>query len=207
MLTRTYGGAISNIKSSFEPKYEELLKTKIEEKKRIAKFAVSLLEKNDSIIMEASTTNIYFSELIPNNIDLKVFTNSPVILSNLRNLDTSIQVFCSGGFLKKETNSLIGTETCNFFENIIVDKAFIPISAINKDKILTYSSKGELEVIKSIIRASKIIIALSDSSKFNSALLYKLGYINIINILITDKNINPKLHNELTHLGITVYTV
>jgi len=207
MIKRTHGGAIRNPKTSQELEYEEQLILRIEEKKRIAKYATSLLKDNDSLILESCTTNIYFSELIPKNKKLKIFTNSPTILSNLRKFDSNIEVFCSGGFLKKDVYSLVGFDTTSFFSNISADKAFISIGGLNKENIMTIASQDELEVKKSIIKSAKKIIALSDSSKFNSTLLYKVDSINILDILVTDKEIKPQLLSKLLKMGIKVYTV
>lgn len=207
VIKRTHGGAISNPRTSQELQYEEQMVLKIEEKKRIAKFAVSLLNDNDSVILESSTTNIYFSDFIPKNKKLKIFTNSPTILSNLRNYDSNIEVFCSGGVLKNDSYCLVGYDAINFFSNIYADKAFIAIGGLNKENIMTIASHEELEVKKSIIKSAKKIIALSDSSKFNSSLLHKVGSIDIIDILVTNKEINPQLLNKLIKMGIKVYTV
>jgi len=207
IIKRTHGGAIKNYITSQELQHEEQMVLRTEEKKRIAKFAVSLLNDNDSLILESCTTNIYFSEFIPKNKKLKIFTNSPTILSNLRKFDSNTEVFCSGGVLKNNSNCLVGYDATNFFNNIYTDKAFIAIGGLNKENIMTIASQDELEVKKSIIKSAKKIIALSDSSKFNSSLLCKVGSIDILDIIITDKEINPKLLNKLIKMGIKVYAV
>jgi len=207
LVKRTHGGAIKNPISSEEILYEDQMKFKIEEKKRIAKFAVSFLESGDSIILESCTTNTYFSNFIPKNNKFIIFTNSPIILSNLRNSSSNIDIFCSGGLLKKSSYCLTGYDTTNFFNHIFADKAFISIGGLNKENIITIASRDELEVKKSIIKSSKKIIGLSDSSKFNSTLLYEVGSIDILDILVTDKAINIHLFNKLTKMGIQVFTV
>ncbi|MCL5069828.1 MAG: DeoR/GlpR family DNA-binding transcription regulator [Actinobacteria bacterium] len=207
VIKRTHGGAIRYPKSSQELQLEDQMELRIEEKKRIAKFAVSLLDDGDSLILEACTTNIYCSDFIPNNKKLKIFTNSPIILSNLRKFSYEIEVFCSGGFLKNDSYSLVGYDTTNYFSHIIADKAFVSIGGINNENIITIASQDELEVKKSIIKSAKKIIALSDSSKFNSNLLYKVGSIDIMDILVTDKGINPQLLNKFMKMGIKVYAV
>ncbi|MCL6086784.1 MAG: DeoR/GlpR family DNA-binding transcription regulator [Actinobacteria bacterium] len=207
IIKRTHGGAISNPKSAQELQFEEQMELRIEEKKRIARFAATLLDDGDSLILESSTTNIYFSEFIPKNKKLKIFTNSPTILANLRKSDSDIEVFCSGGFLKKDVYCLAGYDTINFFNSIFADKAFISISGLNKENIMSIASQDELEVKKSIVKSAKQIIALSDSSKFKTSLLYRVGSIDIIDILVTDKEIDPQFLNKLTKMGIKIYTV
>ncbi len=209
-IKRTHGGALKNLKTAEELEYEEQMELKIDEKKKIAKFALDLIENNDSIIIEASTTNICFSEYIVEflkDIKITIFTNSPAIISNLRKTNQKIEVFCSGGKLKKDTNSFVGFDAINFFKNINVDKAFISIGAVDNENIMTISSQEELEVKKSIISSSKKIIALSDSSKFNNKLLYKIDSIKIVDILVTDKSIDNKTLNRFLKLGIKVFTV
>jgi len=207
LLSRTHGGAIKNIKSTFEPFFEETLALHKEEKQRIAKFAVTLLEDNESIILGSSSTNIYFSQYMPEKLNLKIFTNDPTIVSNLRKTNPGIIVHGSGGILKKEANIYIGTRVLEFFNSIITDKAFIPISALNREKFMTMASSEEAEYTKSMINSGRKIIALSDSSKFNSSLLFKIGHIKLLDILITDNKIDPALLKELRTLGVVVYTV
>ena len=207
LITRTHGGAIKNIKSSYELYYEEQLSLRIEEKKRIARFATRFLDHNDSIILEASTTNVYFSDFIGGDKNLKIFTNSPAIITNLRKLDKDTEVYCSGGILKKDTNCLTGYDTIAFFRNLKADKAFISIGALNEEKIMTIASRDELEVKKSILESANKLIALSDSSKFGSTLLYEIGKIDLLDILVTDGNIDRKLLKYMLESGVEVYTV
>jgi len=207
VISRTHGGAIKNPKTAEELLHEEQMELRIEEKKRIVNFAFSLLEENDSIILESSTTNLYFSELLPKNIKLKIFTNSPAITANLRKYNSNIEVFCSGGFLKKDTFSFVGYDTINFFQKVYVDKAFISIGGLNKENFMTIASQDELEVKKSIIKSAKKIIALSDSSKFNTTLLYKVDSVDIIDIMVTDNEIDKQLLSKLMKMKIKVYIV
>jgi DeoR/GlpR family transcriptional regulator of sugar metabolism len=130
-----------------------------------------------------------------------------MILNNLRKQGTDVEVYCSGGMFKKDTNCLVGYNTINFFKSIKVDKAFISIGALNEDKIFSIASQDELEVKKSIIESSNKIIALSDSSKFDSTLLYEVGSIDLLDILVTDKDIAPELLDFITRAGVEIYTV
>lgn len=207
LLSRTHGGAIKNIKSTFEPFFEETLALHREVKQKIAKFAVSLLEDNESIILGSSSTNIYFSQYIPEKMNLKVFTNDPTIVSNLRKTGSGIIVHSSGGKLKKEANIYIGSRVQKFFNNIITDKAFIPVSALNKEKFMTMASSEEAEYTSSMIDSGRMVIALSDSSKFNSSLLFKVGHVKLVDVLVTDNKIDSALLKELKTLGIIVHTV
>ncbi len=207
LLLRTHGGAIKNLKTSQELFFEEQLTLNVDEKRNIAKFATSLLDEGDSIILESSTTNFYFSEYLPDIRNLKIFTNSPSIVSNIRNSDKDIEVICTGGYLKKDTNCLVGYDTVDYFSRINADKAFISIGALSEDGIMTIASREEMEVKKSIMRSASKVIVLSDSSKFNSRLLHKIGSIESTDILVTDQNIQEKLFDRLLKLKIEVHTV
>ncbi|MCL5073474.1 MAG: DeoR/GlpR family DNA-binding transcription regulator, partial [Actinobacteria bacterium] len=154
-ITRTHGGAIkkptpahiiwgagsrSILFKNRESKFEEQLKTDVVIQKKIAEFAANFITNEDNIIIESTNINVYLAQAISNKLHLNIFTNSPVISTLLAKPDSNSNVYCSGGLLKKDTDSFIGPRAIDFFKNLNADKVFISIGAISPAMKITMSS-------------------------------------------------------------------
>jgi len=76
LLKRTHGGAINILSVGHEMKFDVQKEKYIDEKKRIALAASSLIEEGDVILIEAGTTGYQTALNITNRAKLTIITNS-----------------------------------------------------------------------------------------------------------------------------------
>ena len=208
LVRRTYGGAIANSGTSVgsELKFDIQKEKYIEEKKRIALAAASLINEGDVILIEAGTTGYQTALNITNKKNLTVITNSYDIASMLGKTNPEFTIILSGGILRPETRSLIGPLADLLLENINVDKAFIGISGIDIKKGITSADLLEAQTKKKIIECAKQVIALCDHSKIGHVAMNFVAPINKINIFITDSAADRQFLEKLKSLKISVIT-
>ena len=90
------------------------------------------------------------------------------------------------------------------FKNVHVGKCFLATAGISSDMLLTYPSLSDLVVKSAMIRAAEKVYLLADSSKLGYSSFASLGRINLIDSLITDKNLPAEKLAILKEMHIEV---
>lgn len=192
-LNRVHGGA-TKINKSQNNNYTELSHTQklsmnIKEKKQVAKKAAELIEDEDIIFIGAGTTTEYIYGYLNINT-AKVITNS-ISIFNLFKDDPKFDLILIGGKLRERTGTFIGYFTRKWIRDIKVQKAFIGTNGIKGDYITT-AEEEEGVVQQIILNNSDENYVLADSTKFGVGAFQVLCNIDILDGIITDKNIQPK---------------
>ena len=202
LLQRVHGGAVLKEKVAIEPDYAREKERFLPEKRAIARIAAQLVENNDVIFLESSTTVLQMVEFLKDKNNLTVITNSLDIAQELR--DSHLDLFLIGGRWRRKTNSLVGTMADLSLSQMNFDKAFIGVSALDFETGITTPSLEEAQTKKSIIKASNKVIALCDHSKFGKKNFAFVAPLTSIDILITDNLVKKEDIENLERLGVQV---
>jgi DeoR/GlpR family transcriptional regulator of sugar metabolism len=174
-----------------------------EEKKKIAQIVVSLIENDDTIILDSGSTTSEIAKAIKHFNDLTVVTNSVEVANVL--CDSNINVLMSGGILKKPILSLVGPDTEAFFNRIEVSKLFLSANGVRSTIGLTTTSPFEHNVKRNMIKAAQKVYAVLDSSKFQTTSIDLFCDFSEIDCIITDKPIeNQELAKKFKQLDIEI---
>ncbi|MEG2258574.1 MAG: DeoR/GlpR family DNA-binding transcription regulator, partial [Oscillospiraceae bacterium] len=76
LIERIHGGAVRLSSTTFERYHSEKMKTMLNEKRKIASYAASLVENGDSIFLDSGTTTFFLAHELANHSDLTVITNN-----------------------------------------------------------------------------------------------------------------------------------
>ena len=174
---------------------------------RIAEFAVSFIGENDKIALEAAEINVLLAQKIPQNLNIKLFTNSPTISSIMSSSFCAADVYCSGGFLNKDYNAFLDLKAIEFFNEFFTDKAFISIDAIDSNYMISTYLKEKAEVKKNLIKSAKEKIVLCNSANLNTTLIFNAGNVRYADILIIDKGVDEDFLKDLKNTNLRVYVV
>ncbi len=204
LIKRTHGGALNINSVGYELKFEIQKEKNIEEKKRIALAAASLIDDGDVILIEAGTTGYQTALNITTRKELTVVTNSCDIAVLLGKTNPQFKIILSGGILNTDTHSLVGPIADSAFRTIFVDKAFIGISGISIDKGITAVDQLEAQTKKYIINSAKKIIALCDYSKIEHICMNFVAPIKVINTFITDDKADKDFLGKLKDAGMEI---
>jgi DeoR family transcriptional regulator, fructose operon transcriptional repressor len=204
VLVRSHGGAVSRMSSTnFQPSYDALLRSKSEEKRRIARAAEQFVLDGDTIFLEGSTTVLELARCLIHRHRLTVVTNSPTIVCELQR-SPGVTVLCTGGDLQKDTFYLSGEWAQRALSEIRLDKAILGISAIDPQYGISTAHHTEAQIKKMVTKAAKTRIALADHGKFGKQCFAYVGPVTDINILVTDSGTDPKHIKELREAGLQV---
>jgi len=203
-VRRTHGGAINILSVGHEMKFDVQKEKNIEEKKRIALAAYSLIEDDEVILIEAGTTGYHLALNLTSRKNLTIITNSCDIATLLGKTNPDYKIILSGGILNNDTLSLVGPIADNAFRNIFVDKAFIGISGIDLEKGITAADYIEAQTKKYIINCAKQVVALCDYSKIGHVAMNFVSPIKKINVFISDSEADKDFIEKLQEMEINV---
>ena len=201
LLFRTHGSASVINPSTIDLKLTEKEKIKIKEKRKIAKAAYKLIEKNDSIIVGAGSSVFAFAEEIKPIDRLTIVTASlkvSILLNELVNTDI-IQL---GGFIRKNSISVIGDYTSRFFDDVTCSKAFLGVDGIDSEFGITNSNIEEAQLNRRMIDASLKTIILADSSKFGKKGFGRICSLDRVDVIVTDSGITDSMAEMIESFGI-----
>lgn len=206
LLYRTHGSAspVNPLTSDIDVQEKEKLRK--DEKKRIAIEAAKLVEENDSIIIASGSTVHMFAEQITPISHLTVVTAS-LKTALLLNSVNNVEVIQLGGIVRKNSSSVIGDYTSQFFEQITCSKLFLGVDGIDLEYGVTNSNIEEAILNKKMIEASLRTIILADSSKFGRRGFGKICNLDRIDVIITDSGISKSMAQSIEEMGIELIIV
>lgn len=205
MLIRARGGAIKmkhyrmGIDLSINDKQKEYLK----EKQRIARAALKFIEDGDTIVLDSGTTTTEIAKCLDQFKNLTVITNAlniAIILSEYEGFN----IFMPGGFLRKNSLSLVGVLADENFKKFYCDKLFLGVDGFDTTHGLSTPNSEEAHLNQIMIEASKKVIVVSDSRKFLRRRFAYIGPISLVNVVITDSSIRQEDLDRLSKSGIEV---
>jgi len=114
--------------SSYEPSLVEKESSMVEEKEAIGKYAASLIEEGDTVVIDAGTTTIHIVRSLMVN-KAKIVTNFLKAALEVP-YKPDIEVLLTGGNLRFSTQALVGPVAENFLQHIRVDKALLELMVL-----------------------------------------------------------------------------
>ncbi len=203
MLIRARGGAIKANRVGIDYELSKKHKLNLEQKQRIGKRAATLIEEGDTIIIDSGTTTLEMTKNISRGSHITVITNALNIANQLVHSQNK-QVIIPGGFLRKESLSMVGTPAEKSLKNYLCDKLFLGVDGLDIEYGLMTPNIEEAHLNQTMIKISQQLIVLADSSKFYRRSLAVICPISKINILVTDDGIPANYKANMEKLGVDV---
>lgn len=199
LLERTHGGAVlrNDKTSSFERQHNERIVIMPEEKRRIAKKAVSFINEGETILLDSGTTSYYLANELSNIPNLTVITYDLFIACNMILHPTSTMIVTGGIRRQGFNNVLWGNMVEDCIRNIRVDKAFLGADAIDSDFGVSNTNILEANVKKLLLKAGKKVILIADHTKLNRVALVKVCDLTEIDELVIDNSVDEENLNRI----------
>lgn len=204
-IKKVYGGAVLNEEELNKPYFPRAEINSIT-KDDIAKKAVELVHDGDTIILDLGTTVLQVSKHLANKKDITVITCSIPIINELSKYP-DIRVYSLGGELKRDNHAFLGSNTENEISKYCADIAFIGVAGISDLHGLTNFYHETAYLCSKIIRQSKKVVLLADSSKFDQAKPAVVGNLSSIDVIVTDNEIPERYQRIFRDLNVEVIQV
>ena len=204
VMARAYGGAIdssvvgSNPPAS-EPHYEAKRTVRLDEKRRIGQRAAALVKPGDTIAIDSGTTAIQLAEALP-NIEVTVVTNDFGVLGALTP-KSNIRIVMLGGELRRKNMAFYGGLTVEALDALHVDMLFLGVDGMDLERGITTHYEPEAMLNRKMVEAARMVIAITDSSKFGRICLHRIIPIGDLDKLITDTDAPEDIRQASQQLG------
>lgn len=189
-LRRSHGGAVSVKDAQAETPYFEREVMHQEEKKRIARAAVALIEPYDRIALDASSTAWYMASILP-DIPLTVLTNSVKVALELSSKE-KMEVISTGGILASRSLSYVGPMAERSLEAYYVEKAFVSCKGVHLERGISESNELQAMVKHKLIKQARSVYILADASKIGVQAFTHVAGWEDIDAIITDNHVGAE---------------
>ena len=203
-IIRTFGGAI--FREEYDPSFEQRRTSNLDEKRQIAKEAAKLIEANDIIALDSSSTTFELANLLTREKELVVLTNSLKVLNVLAKLHT-VTAISTGGILRNRSLSFQGEAARNTIDTYNIRKAFISAKALDIEKGIMDSNEGEAAVKRIMLEKAQDVTLLVDHAKLDHMAHVTVCPVSRINRIITSTLADAQTMEKFRQAGIDVRIV
>lgn len=176
------------------------------EKIEIGKFAASLIDEDDILIIDTGTTTEHIAQNLSDNRNLTVLCYNMNILMELRR-KIGVEILFAGGYYHSNTQMFESPQGIQYIRSFRAHKAFISAAGIHKDLGITCVESYEIATKQAILKSSLQKILVADSSKFGTIRSAYFCDLKDIDVIITNKNLSLDWQSFIRNLGITLYLV
>lgn len=182
------------------------VKRAYEQKDRIGKFAASLIEMHDVVIIDTGSTTARMLPYVPENQDLTVLCyNANVLFQMLEK--QGVQVLFGGGVYHENTEMFESPESLHFIRRMRANKAFLSAAGIHRELGITCANDYEIATKYAVIHSSDEKILVADSYKFGRLRSSHFCEFSDITQVITDQDLSAEWRDFLTDKGLVLHLV
>lgn len=206
LLHRTHGGALLPGNSTLsDPSLQEKEGRHSKEKQRIASAAANLVQEGQCILIDSGTTTTAIAKALKRFSHLTIITNAVNIAGELSG--TNFEVLLTGGSLRKNSFSLVGPLAEDMLHEMHADILFLGVDGFDLEVGLTTPNVMESRVNRAMVKASSLVVAVCDSTKFNRRSLSKIVDATAIHHVITDSGLGAQTADAIRSAGIKLTLV
>ena len=165
-LRKVFGGAVlsDNVFSSAEATVSQRVEVHREEKKRIAKYAASLIQPKDFVYLDAGTTTGYMLDFLEGT---EAFFVTNAVAHAQKLAAGGKNVILTGGTLKSSTEAVVGTTAVLSLKDYHFTKGFFGTNGVTKKSGCTTPDINEAMIKRTAMGQCRESYVLCDSSKFD----------------------------------------
>jgi len=191
MLVRAHGGAVKPVETALDSPIAVKQTLHHAEKVRIARAAAQLIQPEETILLDSGTTTFEIARQIQRvNLKITVVTNALNIAMELCGAP-QVSVIMLGGMLRPTAYSMVGPQAVHALESLRADRLFLGVDALSTEVGLCTPDILEAQLNALMMRVSREVTAVVDSSKFQKRSLSVIGPIESLHRLITDEGADP----------------
>ncbi|MEH3099442.1 DeoR/GlpR family DNA-binding transcription regulator [Sphingomonas adhaesiva] len=203
MLSRVHGGAV--VTSGIDNiDYAARRTVATGAKAAIGAAAAALVPNGASLFVNIGTTTEAVAAHLVRHRDLMVISNNLNVVDQLDGRP-DIDVVVVGGQVRRGDRAVVGALAMQFIATFKVDLAIIGASAIDPDdgSLLDFSV-DEVQVTQTIVKNARRVILVADAGKIGRAAPVRIGRLDMVDWLVTDRLVDPGLRRLCDDHGVTL---
>jgi DeoR family fructose operon transcriptional repressor len=203
LVRRVHGGAVPTGRVIYETPVAARDNVEVAAKAAIAQAALAQVPTTGAVIVDAGTTTDRFLELIPDDYELTIITNSVAHAFRLSTRPNLTALFI-GGRLRPNTLACVDQWALDALAGIYADVALVGTNGVSVDRGLTTPDPAEASVKRAMLRAAGHRVVLADHTKFGVNHFAQFGSIDDFDVLVTDRATPSEQLDAMNRAGKTV---
>ena len=198
VISRSHGGVALRRFEPSQPTTNEKQLRSPAEKRAIARFAASMVQAGDAVVLDAGTTMLELAKCLT-HLPLRVITvdlHIALFLSEFRQIEVTIV----GGRIDDSSQSCIGEFGRKMLRSVYPDIAFMSCNSWSVEK-------GVTTLKQEIIANAQRKILLADSSKYGAHSLFNVAPLSRFTDIITDGGLPLPVQAELKAQSVALTLV
>lgn len=207
LILKTHGGATLLSGQERLPQsgfyFDERQRVNAQEKEAISELALEMIEDNQCIILDASSTAVTLAKRLGRFSRLIVVTNGIYTMLALKD-NPNITVIFVGGIVTTKSGSTEGLMGKDILSHVNADLAFMSARGFTLKEGLTDFNYYEAELKKEMLCHSRKCVALMDSTKLECVSTASFCNTDQVDVLITDSKADKEALDSYRDAGMTV---
>lgn len=203
MIRREHGGAVYPVDMPEEPPVIQRMFQNRPNKERIARATAALIKDNESVFIGSGSTATYVARHLTTRQNLTVITNAVNIAHELASSE-GITVVVLGGMLRASELSMVGHITEQALQEVRMDKVIIGVKALSVKAGITNDYLPEVMTDRKILEMGSELIVVADYTKLGKVSSAYVAPVSRITTLVTDRQAEPEILEEIRALGVQV---
>ncbi len=199
LLRRIHGGAVLRDADDLANR----LGVNYDKKLKIARKVAEYVNEGETILIESGSINALLAREIAKKRNVRIITTNVYIAQQFRK-NAEANVILLGGLYQHQSETLVGKITKICIDQINYSKAFIGIDGYTPKSGFTLRDLFRSEISNYIIKKSKEVFIVTDSSKFGKTELTNICYPSDIQHIATDSDLGEEYIKDFYYAGVNV---
>lgn len=188
VLRKTRGGATPQPSSLFESNVRYRLATAPAEKEALARYALTMIEPGQAVLLDDATTTLALARLLPSIAPLTVITNYLATIQWLHDAP-GIRLIALGGEYFPSHDSFLGIVCEDAIASLRADLFFMSTSAVSHG-IAYHQEQVVVAVKRAMLRAASKRVLLIDHAKLGKTALHQLAPLSDFDLVVVDEGVD-----------------
>ncbi len=201
LLSRMHGGAILKRRLLEEPRYLNNVRTRSEEKRRIAEAAAATITSGETVFLGSGTTSAMVLSHVDPQVSARIVTHNVGAISASQG--SSLDVVLLGGSYHPRTNALEGSLAVEAVAMYYASRFILGADGVTLEEGVTTPSLGLAGIERAMIRQTRgEVVVLADSSKFGIVGDVAICTLDKVDAVIADDGVGEDVLAALNDLGL-----
>ncbi len=195
VLRKSRGGATPQPSSLFESNVRYRLSAARAEKEALARFALTLIEPGQAVLLDDATTTLALARLLPERAPITVITNYLATIQALH-AAPGVRLIALGGEYFPSHDSFTGVGCEAAISLLRADLCFMSTSAVSAG-VAFHQEQEIVKVKRAMLAAATKRVLLVDHGKLGKTALHKLAPLTDFDLVVVDAGVDDDRMREL----------
>lgn len=202
VLRKLRGAAEAQPSSLFESNVRYRLRTASSEKESLARYALTLVEPGQSVMLDDSTTVLPLARLLHDVTPLTVITNYMLGIKELGGVK-GLTLISLGGEYQPAHDAFTGVVCETAIASLRADILFMSTSAVS-DCTALHQEQEIVRTKRAMVESARRSVLLIDHNKLGKVALHELAPLSRFDLIVVDSGVDPDRLEELRECPVPV---